>query len=55
MKRYLQIIIISLFGFSKSALAQNFNSQTDLPFEETLEATVADVLEDSETTLSGGE
>ena len=59
MKHCLQIIIILLFvflfGFTNNALAQNFNSQADLPFEETLEATVTDVLEDSETELSDGE
>jgi len=59
MKQYLwKAILLSsvlFFGFSNTALAQNFNTQADIPFEETLEATVTDILEDNETKLPGGE
>ena len=59
MKYYLQIIIISLFvflfGFSNNALAQNFNNPEEAPADETFEATVTEILEDSETKLSNGE
>jgi uncharacterized membrane protein len=59
MKKYLwKSILLSfvlLFGFSNTALAQDFSTPADIPFEETLEATVTDVLEDSEIELSDGE
>ena len=59
MKHYLKIIIflflIFFFGSFDIAFGQNFNDPTIVPFEETLEATVTNILENSETKLPDGE
>jgi uncharacterized membrane protein len=54
-KKVICIFLVFFFASSNIALGQNFNDSADIPFEETLEATVTDILEDSETILSDGE
>ena len=59
MKKILNIIFAFILIFSLKSVdvihAQNFNNPEQAPVEETFEATVTSVLEDSETKLSDGE